>query len=267
LKAFLVELGKKGDVMHKQTRTIFLTLLCLVLANGGCSSEKPTDLTVQPIDSPVSRPTTTVPVQQLSPWPSVAVDRGLLHGEPCNPPCWEGITPGISSEEDVVRTFDRLKLEERIEDYSLWNFRAEGKFGETYVTFQGEHVAEIRIHSNFDYQVRQAIERFGEPVAYAPRSNLARDDCSCENWDTGVYFAAPSASGYLLYPSQGVTILVAIANGYTGCICPEMKTAVFYYYQPRSLTNALEEDRSPACARINFSSEDIVQWHGYGSGY
>jgi hypothetical protein len=30
------------------------------------------------------------------------VDRSLLTGEPCEPPCWQGLTPGESTEEDVA---------------------------------------------------------------------------------------------------------------------------------------------------------------------
>ncbi|HUW14593.1 MAG TPA: hypothetical protein VM537_33040, partial [Anaerolineae bacterium] len=34
--------------------------------------------------------------------PPPPVDTSLLTGEPCEPPCWQGLTPGESTEEDVA---------------------------------------------------------------------------------------------------------------------------------------------------------------------
>jgi hypothetical protein len=248
--------------MLNDTRVVFLVLLCLILVGSGCNAVKSQDTTAQP---------TLKPHQGLSPPQPTVIDRGLLHGEPCNPPCWEGITPGISSKEDVVHIFDQLQLEGRIISYTLWNYRAEWASGATYVTFDGEHVGDLQIHYDylrgFDYRVKQIIERFGEPEAYAVFTDFERDNCPCDNWDDFEIYAHPSSSGYFLYPSQGVTVLVKIPDGYTGCVCPEMKTAAFYYYQPRSLTNALQESNSPAFGWADWSGEHIVTWHGYGPGY
>jgi hypothetical protein len=197
-----------------------------------------------------------------------AIDRGLLYGEPCAPPCWEGITPGVSSKEDVLRILDQLESDGGIESYTVWNFRAEGRFGTVYIGFDDdEHVDGIRLHPWFDYRVKQVIDQFGEPEAYASPSRLEREDCPCQNWDDEIYERAPSGGGYLLYPSQGVTVRIRIAEGYTGCVCSEMETAVLYYYVPRSLADALEEGRTPAFDWADWSSADLVQWHGYGSGY
>jgi hypothetical protein len=40
-------------------------------------------------------------------------DGGLITGEPCGPPCLEGITPGLSTEEDVMALLQRAGLRDR----------------------------------------------------------------------------------------------------------------------------------------------------------
>ena len=119
----------------------------------------------------------------------------------------------------------------------------------------------------FDYRVKQVIERFGEPEAYVPFSHSQREICPCAEWDDSRAYTQPSTPGYLLYPSQGLTFGVAIADGYKGCLCPEMRISTLYYYQPRSLTKALQKEPGPVIRMNKYSQEDIVRWHGYGPGY
>jgi hypothetical protein len=137
------------------------------------------------------------------------------------------------------------------------------------VALVGGVVSEVTIsHHRINYRVGQIIERFGEPEAYAPSSGVVREDSSCEKeWDNSRYDAYPSSAGYLLYPSQGVTVLVLIPDGYKGCLYPEMWTSQFWYFRPRSLTDALQEEQSVALAHYDWSNEDLAPWIGYGAGY
>lgn len=234
-------------------------LLCLMLVGVGCNSATPMRPTVQPSRPPLPLPT--------------AIDRGLIYGTPCNPPCWEGITPGITSTDEMVRIFEQLEAEGRIKSY--WKltgpfYLAEFPSGGTVDVLVGDgyvHSLSVSYMGAFDYRVRQVIERFGEPEAYAVYSNLSRQDHPCETWDESDVYTHPSGGGYLLYPSQGVTVRIRIPDGYTGCVCPAVETAVFHYYQPRSLTDALQEGASPAFDGLDWNSEHLVQWHGYGCGY
>ncbi len=240
--------------MIKDVRIVASALLCLMLVSGGCNA---------------------YPTYSPTPWPTL-IDRGLFYGEPCAPPCWEGITPGISSEEDVVRRFEQLKSEGRIIDYelTLWDYQADlspsPSSSRAHLIFHGGRVDYLIIRydlQEFDYRVRQVVERFGEPEAYARYSGVEREECYCKEWDDSRAYTQPSTVGYLLYPSQGLTFYVAVAEGYQGCICPEMRVGTFYYYQPRSLADALGKDPSPVIRMNKYSQEDIVQWHGYGPGY
>jgi hypothetical protein len=48
------------------------------------------------------------------------VDRSLLTGEPCQPPCWQGLTPGVSTQEEVE---EFLRTSELVDQTSI--FRGE----------------------------------------------------------------------------------------------------------------------------------------------
>jgi hypothetical protein len=45
---------------------------------------------------------------------SPPVDTSLLTGEPCEPPCWQGLTPGVSTEEEVNEFLRTSELVDRI---------------------------------------------------------------------------------------------------------------------------------------------------------
>lgn len=210
-------------------------------------------------------------VQMALPTP---LDRGLLYGEPCSPPCWEGITPAVSSGEDVVRVMEDLLADGSIEDYTKESekyYRAEFALGGTVeIRLDERFVSEIWLayHGIKSFRVSQVIERLGEPEAFAPYSRFdrAEDSRPCDAWDDGIYRSSPGP-GYLLYPSQGVTVAVLIADGYEGCVCAEMCTAMFIYYPPMSLDDALEAGNTTAFNRWDWDREDVVPWHGFGCDY
>lgn len=240
--------------MFKFSRLAPLLVICCILVSVGCSTTAE-DLSPQPTRLPA------------------VTDTGLLYGEPCDPPCWEDITPGISTGDNVVHTLERLKAEGRIDFYSVTNGRhylaGFSSGGSVNIILENEYVTELTVGylGQFDYRVGQVVERFGEPEAYAPKSRCPENECSCLAWDESTAYEQPSVPGYLLYPLQGVTVVIDVAGNYVGCVYAEMRTAVFWYYEPRSLEDAFKEDRSPAFGRLRFRRKDIIEWHGYGPGY
>ena len=213
---------KRRTTMPKNTQVSWRILFFLILITSGCEL------------ATTRRATRTVQPTRTLPLPTV-IDRGLLYGEPCDPPCWEGITPGHSSEEDVVRVLEQLKTEGRIERYTKMSdtdYLVTWSFFDMHIALEGKFVDYMWINYNhllgFDYRVKQLIKRLGEPEAYLLPFNLERNNCLCENWDDSRVYAIPSTGGYLLYPSQGVTVFIEIPHHYEGCVCPEMKTSTFY---------------------------------------
>jgi hypothetical protein len=111
--------GARMRSLLKGNQIASVALFVLISVCGGCSSVQPTAATVQPTCMPHGcyTPGSWTPV------PTV-VDRGLSYGDPCDPPCWERITPGVSSADSVVGIFDKLTGEGRLESYSRERARA-----------------------------------------------------------------------------------------------------------------------------------------------
>jgi len=247
--------------MFKDTKGISLVLLCLAMFAGGCNGMAPGNAPSQSTSTPQPTPT---PIG----W-RATLEAALLYEEVCAPPCWQGITPGISSEQDVISILEQLKAKGKIEGYGK-STKSDTYFvfspiGYMNIEFKDGHVQYMRsLYPYANYRVRQVIDRFGMPEAVAPRSRAPEDNQSCSWWNDS-FDKQPGQTSVLAYPSRGVTFAVRVVSH--GFICPEMLTEGVYYYSPTSLPEALKEEGSPAFMRADLSNEDIVQWHGYGSGY
>lgn len=247
-----------------------ILILCSVLALRNCGPGIPATTLVKP--SQVPTPRTTV------------IDPGVLYDDPCALPCWEGITPGSSTEEDVVNILERLKKEGKIESYSSHSRTSSqqsylaipsGPGGGSIDIFFADdgYVSYFTLGylGTFDFRMKRAIERFGIPEAIVPPRALKQfgtpAPCSCENWDDQLYNVAPGFNAILLYPSRGMSIGILIPPMYGGCLCPEMLTPGFSFYRATTLEEALNAARTPVFFNSDFSAEDLVPWHGYGDGY
>jgi len=196
----------------------------------------------------------------------------LFGDEPCAPRCWRGITPGVSTEEDVLRILERLKIVGVVEDYDRPS--SPGDFTH-WVYLVGVDKVTIRLEDDrvefiegfylhIGYRIEQAIESLGEPEAVVPYYRM-NDRFSCEEWNDFIATTVPPSPSWLLYPAQGITLVLDTPA--PGVICPQMFISGFLYYQPRSLAKALDEDGSPVFGFNITSQEDLVEWHGYGQGY
>ena len=103
--------------MSQDLRVLLSILLSLAVLVVGCNETFLAGVFVQPTHTPTARPTKTPTIQPTSTpaptptpigWPATA-EAVLFGDEPCAPPCWQGITPGVSTEEDVLRILEQLK--------------------------------------------------------------------------------------------------------------------------------------------------------------
>ncbi|NIO00126.1 MAG: hypothetical protein GTN93_33480, partial [Anaerolineae bacterium] len=63
---------------------------------------------------------------------SAPVDTSLLSGDPCEPPCWQGLVPGVSTEEEVNEFIQTSELVDRSTLFRGKTTRATGEIvGET----------------------------------------------------------------------------------------------------------------------------------------
>ena len=54
--------------------------------------------------------TTNTPTPGMYDLVPTVVEPGLAYGQPCSPPCWQGLTPGKSTSADVARAIDQVEV-------------------------------------------------------------------------------------------------------------------------------------------------------------
>lgn len=222
--------------------------------------------------------------QVFTPLPTV-VDRGLAHGVPCQPPCWEGLTPGLSTEQEVRQRLEELLAEGQITSYYCPAGTAEGicsaygwevPWRPVNIRFKDGTVVQISGFILFDFEVQQLVDAVGEPgwvyLMGGPGGPPARD-CTCEK-STPV----PDPPGHVdytsfVYPERGLLFGIDVHLSQVGCICPYAKVDTFSYYPPApSLAAFLDYRRvvhgGPETPGPNsLKPSDYIEWHGFGPGY
>jgi hypothetical protein len=286
--------------MFKKKSVGFLVLCFVLLA--GCKSGTTREPLVQPTHRPTALATVGTATYTATAVPIVAtveptltptstrlphdprdigtvgppvVDTGLFYGEPCSPPCWEGITPGVTSKSEALLILDQLVRQGKVTSYiqeADWLYFAQLTGGEIVLNLDESYryVSGMSLrygYLRFDFRVWEIIDRFGEPEAVFSSGDWVDDNPSCEDWEDVAYRSPQGTATFLLYPSQGVTIVIAIPSEYYGYVCPEMRATAFDFYPPKSLANALQQGYRQAFEGNNLTSEDLVPWHGYGPGY
>ena len=210
-------------------------------------------------------------------------DSELVNSLSCASPCWEEIRPGISSKEEVVSILDQLIEVEQVAKFSsnqnVIVVEFPGSGGSVNIIFEDGSKDSVVTYLAINYGARDQIsvsmliDQFGAPEAYASNSleelRIGEQiNYSCEEWDLDQAYPAVTESGYFLYPANGYTFTILKSTVYSGMICPETRVVVAYYYSPKSLQAALENgDPIIGKGNRNFTQEDMISWHGYGSGY
>jgi hypothetical protein len=193
------------------------------------------------------------------------VDVSLLTGEPCEPPCWQGLTPGVSTEEEVN---DFLRSSELVDQASI--FRGEvtrdrgevvgttiqwwstanmsnvpRQFGNDCLITEGL-LQDLIIWLDSEVTLEDLLERYGAPVKFTA-------------WMEGVESRYVKVT--LLYPRYGFEATLIIRQGEVELRPDSEIVRVWYFRSASQLDEYLR-----LCREIgNLWSEDTLQdWHGYG---
>lgn len=258
-KAFTLEEGLRhfGGVHRVQILSVSLICLCFILILGGCG--------IFPGFDPIN-PATQIPTEAGQ----TSEERIFAT---CAPPCWENITPGESTEEDVTRELDRLFSEGKIKPHKKSGgvFTAEVIRGGTplKIVLEDKWVVLIVVEDvmNPKTRVDDVIQQLGEPEAYLGELRLNQENCPCDPWDDALYEEAPSLYPNLIYPSKGLVITILVPVDTIGCVCPKTRAGLFYFFSPIALDDALNDPDHLLVQSFDLKRERIKQWHGYGSGY
>ena len=194
------------------------------------------------------------------------LDMSLLTGEPCEPPCWHGLTPGVSTEDEVN---DFLRSSELVDQSSI--FRGEvtrdrgevvgttmqwwstanmsslpRQLGNNSVIMQGL-LQYLTIWLDSEVTLQDLLERYGDPDKFTA-------------WLEPV--DPPRVVVVLLYPRHGFEATLTIPRDDVQ-LRPESEIVRVWYFRSASQI----EDYLRLCREIGYpcASEDTLQeWHGYG---
>ena len=168
------------------------------------------------------------------------LDMSLLTGEPCEPPCWQGLSPGESTEEDVAefirttrfvdtRTIYRGRITRGgdVVGVSIWwrstAARSRNVESNSFDIDTGV-LEDITIYPDYDLTLERLFERYGPPEKYV--ANLRGFE---RRW----------VEVTLYYPTHGFTVdLVLPYNG--RMLQPESKVTSVWYFRAAPLERFLE---------------------------
>ena len=194
------------------------------------------------------------------------LDMSLLTGEPCEPPCFRGLTPGVSTHEEVnefIRTSGYVNPQslyvsalrhgdgQRVGVSIDWHSRFGGYGSSNDFIIEGGVLKHITINPDYPLTLERLIERYGPPEKYV--ANLRGVE---RRWiDVTLY-----------YPTHGFTVdLVRRLDDTT--LAPESKVVSVWYFRAAPLERFIEL----ACEGGIYGGtpddrlESLRDWPGYGA--
>jgi len=192
------------------------------------------------------------------------LDTSLLTGEPCEPPCWQGLTPGESTEEDVAefiratrfvdtRTIYRGRLTRRGEVVGVsiqWSSTAGVGGRSNSFHIEGGVLKDIIISPDYDLTLQRLFERYGPPETY--RAILQGFE---RQWVDVILF----------YPTHGFTVYLALRPD-DPTLGPDSKVQSVWYFRAAPLERFIElgwEAGHLGTAPSEWP-EFLRDWQGYG---
>lgn len=187
----------------------------------------------------------------------------LLEDTLCPYPCWQNITPGVSSREDALKILRETTLLastpsaiprkiDNVQSDSSWVFIDSLSEESGRITYFNDRVAYIRFHVNNNLRLGEMIDYYGEPELLSVISG----------WNDSRWLEV----GWI-YPTQGVLIIHFDHNwrpkGNYASITPDLPVYDVYYFDP-NLYDTLVETVFFQLARPEIIQESILPWVDYG---
>jgi len=184
------------------------------------------------------------------------LDTSLLTGEPCEPPCWQGLVPGQSTAADAQHFLETSDLvdhvvEEAKQGYVYWQSPVGGARRNPVSVYRtnslrvGEDgvLEDIQVYLDYDFTLEQLLARYGPPdkLSAGPAGTPERA------W-IGVG---------LFYPERGMMLVLELPVS-DPVLRPETKV-VWAYYMPPTTTEGL-----PTALVGDHPDESLRPWPGYG---
>lgn len=187
----------------------------------------------------------------------------LLEDTLCEPPCWQNITPGVSSSEDALNTLRETTLlastpsavPRKIDDvwsYSSWNFQKNIRERGGVITYFTDTVAYMEFDVRGTLKIANMIDFYGKPELVSAISG----------WNDSRWLRV-----CWIYPDEGVLIKYFDHNwrpeGNYASITPDLPVYDVYYFDP-DLYDTLVETFFFGLTKQEVVKKSIQPWVDYG---
>lgn len=187
---------------------------------------------------------------------SSSADTSLFSDTHCSPPCWQNLTPGISTLTDVQQFLNGLQTNEQktikvigSKDEDVFGWVSAQSGGTRQVCVKAERLTMIEIiRPDVDLQLGMVVDYFGPPE---------------------YLYAAAEAHGeiyviHLYYPSQGIAFISLPKVKNMGDIKPDMLVDEIHYFVPGDLASY----SSSRCWGADYITRSVIPniqpWSGFG---
>ena len=198
-------------------------------------------------------------VGSCHPHEQVTVDQSLLTGEPCPPPCWQRLTPGVSTQEDVLDYIaessyvgDHYREAHAVGTTIWWQSILDGRSLDTYNFLATRHgtLSVMMIYLDYEVTLEDLLAKYGPPEKVRAE------------WSSG---GSAVALVNLYHPTQGFMLQLEVipSDGYHE-VLPQTKVVRVWYFPPAPL-EALPKLRFfiPFPSR-EYMDTELQDWQGYG---
>jgi len=193
-----------------------------------------------------------------------APDTSLLTGEPCEPPCWQGLTPGQSTLQEVnefMRTsgfvnpgsVHRSQLHRSGQWVGVsiwWRSTVGGGSRSNKFIVEGGVLDSVTIYPDYVLTLQRLIDRYGPPERYVAGLPISGP----------LYYEVT-----LFYPTYGFTTELVVPYD-DGTLQPETRVASVWYFRAATMERFVELgcEAGYLGGAPDKSLEALRDWPGYG---
>jgi len=194
------------------------------------------------------------------------VAQGLLTGEPCEPPCWEGLTPGQSTEQEFAALLD---ASEQVDHGSVR--RESGGCGE--LTYWRNRVPFASLStrsgwtSNYACTSHKVLKVVMEYLPYEVRMEQLFDNYgppdALRAQPAGIP-ERPYVEVSLYYPARGLMCQLELADA-DEPLKAETRVIRAWYFAPTSLESLANPGSGVPFPPAEYAADVLQEWPGYGA--
>lgn len=194
-----------------------------------------------------------------------SVQGGLLTGEPCAPPCWQGLTPGVSTEQELQALLDSS---DQVDPGSLrresggcgqltyWKNRrpyagllTPSSWTSNYACTSHKMLKVVMEYLTYEVELEQLIDSYGPPDAFSAQPAGIPE--------------RPYVEVNLYYPSRGLMCQLELADQEEP-LQPEARIVRAWYFAPTSLESLASPGSGVPFPPAEYVADVLQEWQGYG---